>query len=86
MVRLETPTVRMVCGPGQSCGSDLAGASSGNEESVGPRTESLAGHLDGVVGFTKTHEGEWCPCGQGVGMKRIWLVASEHEIDVETRQ
>lgn len=47
---------------------------------------SLAGHLDGVVGFTKTHEGEWCPCGQGVGMKRVWPVASEHEIHVETRQ
>ena len=52
MVRLETLRVRMGCEPGRSRGSDLAGASSGNE-SVGLRTESLAGYLDGGSGLHK---------------------------------
>lgn len=37
-----------------SCGSELVGASSDNkEQSVGPRIESLVGHLDGGRGVSK---------------------------------
>lgn len=56
------------------------------EGGCGAKDQALLDTWVGVVGFTKTLEGEQCPWGPGVGVWRVWLVAWGHEMDVETGQ